>query len=88
MKSIDNNLKNRTFALQAAMFFLAAFISMSAWSQTKEITILAVNDMHANIDRFPKFVALVDSMRAIYPDLLLFSAGDNITGNPASDMHR
>ena len=63
------------------------FITISLSAQTREITILAVNDMHATIDRFPKFVALVDSMRKIYPDLLLFSAGDNRTGNPASDMH-
>jgi 5'-nucleotidase len=46
--------------------------------------ILAVNDMHAAIDRFPKVVALVDSMRTIYPDLLLFAVGDNRTGNPAN----
>ena len=43
-----------------------------------EVAILAVNDMHANIDLFPKFAAMVDSLRAIYPDLLLFSAGDNL----------
>jgi 5'-nucleotidase len=65
----------------------AAFITITVFAQTKEITILAVNDMHAAIDRFPKFVALIDSMRTIYPDLLLFSAGDNRTGNPSNDMH-
>ena len=32
-----------------------------------EVAILAVNDMHANIDLFPKFAAMVDSLRAIYP---------------------
>ena len=51
-----------------------------------EITILSVNDMHANIDLFPKFAALVDSLRTVYPDLLVFSAGDNRTGNPVNDQ--
>lgn len=52
-----------------------------------EIDILAVNDMHANIDMFPKFAAMVDSLRAVYPNLLLFSAGDNRTGNPINDQY-
>lgn len=52
-----------------------------------EVAILAVNDIHANIDLFPKFAAMVDSLRAIYPDLLLFSAGDNRTGNPVNDQY-
>ena len=66
---------------------LVIAITLTAFAQTKEITILAVNDMHAAIDRFPKFAALVDSMRTVYPDLLLFSGGDNRTGNPANDMY-
>ena len=52
-----------------------------------EITILSVNDMHSNIDLFPKFATMVDSLRAIYPDMLLFSAGDNRTGNPVNDQY-
>ena len=52
-----------------------------------EIVILSVNDMHASIDMFPKFAALVDSLRNVYPDMLLFSAGDNRTGNPVNDQY-
>ena len=52
-----------------------------------EIVILSVNDMHANIDMFPKFATMVDSLRVVYPDLLLFSAGDNRTGNPVNDQY-
>ncbi len=52
-----------------------------------EIDILSVNDMHSNIDMFPKFAALVDSLRNVYPDLLVFSAGDNRTGNPVNDQY-
>ena len=52
-----------------------------------DIVILSVNDMHSSVDQFPKFAAMVDSLRAIYPDLLLFSAGDNRTGNPVNDQY-
>lgn len=52
-----------------------------------EIVILSVNDMHASIDQFPKFATMVDSLRAVYPDMLLFSAGDNRTGNPVNDQY-
>ena len=53
----------------------------------KRVTILAVNDMHAAMDRFPRLAFMADSLRQIYPALLLISAGDNQTGNPANDMH-
>ena len=79
-------MKIRTLKLQA-LALLFALTSFMALAQNRDITILAVNDMHASIDRFPKFVALVDSMRTLYPDLLLFAAGDNRTGNPANDMY-
>ena len=75
-------MKRKSFLLYFSMF-----IAFAVSAQTKEINILAVNDMHAALDRFPQFVAMVDSMRGVYPDLLLFSAGDNRTGNPANDMH-
>lgn len=52
-----------------------------------DIVILSVNDMHASIDQFPKFSAMVDSLRSIYPDMLLYSAGDNRTGNPVNDQY-
>lgn len=52
-----------------------------------ELVILSVNDMHASIDQFPKFASMVDSLRALYPDMLLFSAGDNRTGNPVNDQY-
>ena len=55
--------------------------------ENKKVVILAVNDMHANIDNFPRFAFIVDSLREIYPDLLLVSAGDNQSGNPANDQY-
>jgi len=52
----------------------------------KQAVIFAVNDMHAAIDNFPKLAYIVDSLRVIYPDMLLVAAGDNQTGNPVNDQ--
>ncbi|MDD2412486.1 MAG: bifunctional UDP-sugar hydrolase/5'-nucleotidase [Bacteroidales bacterium] len=62
-------------------------IKLSELPKVKMIEILAVNDMHAALDNFPRFAFMVDSLRAIYPDLLLVSGGDNQTGNPANDQY-
>lgn len=51
------------------------------------VHILAVNDMHANIDNFPRLAFIVDSLRKIDPKMLLVSAGDNHTGNPINDRY-
>ena len=64
------------------------FWSLTSFAQEKQVTILSVNDMHATIDHFPKLAAIVDSLRAIYPSLLIFSAGDNCTGNPYNDRYQ
>lgn len=51
------------------------------------IAFLSVNDMHSNIDRMPRLAYVVDSLRKIYPDLIVLSAGDNRTGNPVNDQY-
>lgn len=58
-----------------------------AGCQPKEtkLYIASINDMHANIDNMPKLAHVIDSLRTLYPDLLLFSAGDNRSGNPIND---
>lgn len=56
-------------------------------AQVKTLEILAVNDMHAALDNFPRFAFIVDRLRDTYPDLLLVAAGDNQTGNPANDQY-
>ncbi len=53
----------------------------------KQAIIFAVNDMHATIDNFPKLAYIVDSLQAIYPNMLLIGAGDNQTGNPVNDQY-
>lgn len=66
---------------------LALLITSTLFGQKSEVHILAVNDMHANIEAFPKLAAIADSLRSLYPSLLVFSAGDNRTGNPLNDMY-
>ena len=60
-----------------------------AGCQPKEtkLYVASINDMHANIDNFPKLAYILDSLRAEHPDLLLFSAGDNRSGNPINDRY-
>ena len=54
-------------------------LGAAASAERKEVHILSVNDMHAKIENMPKLAAIVDSLRAIYPDMLVMSAGDNRT---------
>ena len=51
----------------------------------EELVILSVNDMHGKIENMPRFAYVVDSLRNLYPEMLLVSAGDNRTGNPYND---
>ena len=59
----------------------------TAMPPERQAVIFAVNDMHAAIDNFPKLAYLVDSLKTIYPDMLLVAAGDNQTGNPVNDQY-
>lgn len=53
----------------------------------KELVILSINDMHGKIENMPKFAFVVDSLRSIYPELMVVSAGDNRTGNAYNDKY-
>ena len=66
----------------AALLFLSA-----CGPKAQKIYIVSTNDMHANIDNFPQMAALLDSLRNVHPDLLLFGAGDNRSGNPINDRY-
>ena len=54
---------------------------------SQAVHILAVNDMHAALERMPRLAAIADSLRELYPSLLVLSAGDNRTGDPLNDMY-
>ena len=58
---------------------------MSCQPKETKIYVASINDMHANINNFPQLAYIIDSLRAEHPDMLLFSAGDNRSGNPFSD---
>ena len=62
--------------------------SLMSVSYGETVRILSTNDMHAAIDKMPKLAAIVDSLRAIDPGLLVISAGDNRTGNPYNDLYQ
>lgn len=72
---------------QILVIWLVLSGTISAYGQRKEIHILAANDMHGAIESFPQLAAIADSLRTLYPSLLVLSAGDNRTGNPLSDMY-
>ncbi|MBO4721831.1 MAG: bifunctional metallophosphatase/5'-nucleotidase [Muribaculaceae bacterium] len=61
--------------------------SLMSISYGETVRILSTNDMHAAIEKMPKLAAIVDSLRAIDPGLLVISAGDNRTGNPYNDLY-
>lgn len=67
--------------------WLVLMLVTIANAEKREIHILAANDMHAQIEVFPQLAALADSLRTIDPSLLIFSAGDNRTGNPINDKY-
>ncbi len=69
------------------LLLLMISLSVVAFAQKKEVHILSMNDMHAAMDKFPQLAAVADSLRAIDPALLIFSAGDNRTGNPLNDLY-
>ncbi len=67
--------------------WLTLLSAMTIFGQKKDIHILAANDIHAQIGAFPQLAAIADSLRTLYPSLLVLSAGDNRTGDPLNDMY-
>ena len=75
--------------IKKTIFLWLALLSATiSTAEKREIHIVAVNDVHATIGYFPQFAAFVDSLRAEDPSLLVFSAGDNRTGNPLNDKYQ
>jgi len=67
---------------------MLAVAAMVASAQTKkEVHILSVNDVHAAMECFPRLGFVADSLRALYPELMVLSAGDNRSGDPLNDMY-
>ena len=62
-------------------------VSLSGVAHGETVRILSSNDMHSAIEKMPQYAAIVDSLRAIDPFVLILSAGDNRTGNPYNDLY-
>ena len=85
-----NTILHRIAKMTAMVFAILFLFVHSANAQQvdeKVLYVVSVNDMHGNIDNFPQFAALLDTLRQQYPDILLISAGDNRTGNPVNDRY-
>lgn len=67
---------------KSCLFSLLALLG-SAFGE--QVTILGINDMHANIDGMPQLATCVQQERLNDPGLLLLAAGDSRTGNPYVD---
>ena len=70
------------------ILFVFLMLATVAMADKKQVAIISVNDMHANVQKMPVLADIVDSIRAIYPNLLVLSAGDNRTGSPINDQYR
>lgn len=73
-------------SIASALLFAVGTVNAQQTDE-KVLYVVSVNDMHGNIDNFPQFAALLDTLRKQYPDLLLISAGDNRTGHPVNDRY-
>ena len=71
----------------ALLGFVLVLGLVSCQPKERKLYVASINDMHANIDNFPKLASVVDSLRALYPDLVLLAAGDNRSGNPINDRY-
>ena len=76
------NLKTKSLLILALLL-----LTFSVSAQKKTIQVLALNDMHAYLDRAAALGGVIDSLRAINPNLFIVSAGDNRTGNPVNDTY-
>ena len=66
---------------------LMLFALATSAQEKRELHILSTNDMHAAIENMPRLGFVADSLRALYPDLLILSTGDNRSGDPINDMY-
>jgi len=88
-KKTSASLKIITVLLTTGLLYACGTVKNAGTTipSERQAVIFAVNDMHAAIDNFPKLAFLVDSLQAIFPDMLLVAAGDNQTGNPVNDQY-
>ena len=77
----------KMFRFKSIVAAMLIAMSLNVTAQNKEIHFVAINDIHACMDRSAALGGVIDSLRALYPNLMVLSAGDNRTGDPVSDMY-
>lgn len=65
---------------------IVAMVAVACGSRERTVVILSTNDMHAQIDSFPKLAAAVAACRDTAELVILVDAGDRVTGNAYSDL--
>lgn len=66
---------------------IISVLLISCSQKQRELVFLSVNDMHGHFEMLPKLAYIADSLRNIYPQLMILSAGDNRTGNAYNDKY-
>ena len=80
-------MKKLFYALLISVLLVSCATEKKQTETTTEVVILSVNDMHGHIDQMPKLAYIADSLRNLYPQLVVVSAGDNRTGYAFSDKY-
>ena len=69
------------------LWLALCLVSTQLYADRREVHILSANDMHSIVWNFPQLAAIADSLRTLYPELLVLSGGDNRTGDPVNDRY-
>lgn len=73
--------------LKIQFIALAILLLAGCCSQVEKIVIVSTNDIHGELDAFPRLATLVEDIRsADTAKVLLVDAGDRWTGNPYTDL--
>jgi len=95
-------MKRSVYSCAVRILVFAVALPMAVAGQTRTLTILHTNDMHAQfvpheaawvkdnpkpmVGGFVRLAELIDSIRALRPATLVLDAGDVMTGNPITDI--
>jgi len=73
----------KKIALLVTLVF-SSFIFVKA-QDTSTVIIFHTNDMHGHLSTFPQAKQIIDSVKSIYKNVFVISAGDIFTGDPVTD---
>ena len=74
--------------MRTSLLIIAIYISNIIWAQdTTKVIILHTNDTHGSINNYSKVKYISDSIKNIYDNVFIVSAGDLFSGNPYVDKY-